>query len=112
MVCLNAAAAVSFLSAGSWFRTAKGHWQLQEGLTRQLLRLTASIAATALLLLAAAAVLLSCLNLQGLIAASHSLIYIPRVAALSLPGGPLAEGLMKQVRLQEHMSSIELAQFS
>jgi len=109
VACLSAAAApaaaaVSSLPAGSWFRTARGHWQLQAGLTRQLLRLAASIAATALLLLAAAAVLLACLNLQGLIAAGHSLIYMPGVAALSLPGGPLAAGLMKQVRLHEPTS--------
>lgn len=62
----------------------------------QLLRVAASIFATVLLLLVAAGVLVACLNLQGLIAPSHSLLFMPRLAALSLPGGLLGQGLLKQ----------------
>jgi hypothetical protein len=87
---------------GSWKRTARGQWQLQAPMLPQLLRVIASVAATAIMLLGGAVVLLAALNLQGLIAPSHSLLYIPRLAALSSPGGALAEGLANQVSLQFH----------
>lgn len=83
--------------AGSWQRTARGQWYLQAPLIPQLLRVVASVAATAAMLLGAAAVLLAALNLQGLVVPSHRLLYIPQLAALSLPGGPLAEGWLSQV---------------
>jgi hypothetical protein len=82
---------------GVWRRDAKGHWQLQAALVPQLLRLGASITATTLLLLVAAGVLTTCLNLQGLIASTHTLLYTPWLGALSAPGGVLADGLLKQV---------------
>jgi hypothetical protein len=63
----------------------------------QLLRVGASITATALLLLVAAVVLAACLNLQGLIAPTHELLYMPWLAALSSPGGVLSDGLLKLV---------------
>jgi hypothetical protein len=75
----------------------------------QLLRVIASVAATAVMLLGGAVVLLVALNLQGLIAPSHSLLDIPRVAALSSPGGALAEGLAGQVSLQSAWLSLCLS---
>lgn len=75
----------------------------------QLLRVIASVAATAVMLLGGAVVLLVALNLQGLIAPSHSLLYIPRLAALSSPGGALAEGLAGQVSLQSAWLSLCLS---
>jgi hypothetical protein len=56
-----------------------------------------SIAATTALLLLAAAMLTVCLNIQGLIAPMHGLLYMPQLAALSSPGGLLSHGLLTQV---------------
>lgn len=67
--------------AGAWKQDDRGRWQLQASPAQQLLRLAASTATTAFLLLVAAAVLAACLNFQGLIVPSHSLIFMPRLAA-------------------------------
>lgn len=71
----------SLCGAGAWKQDARGRWQLQASSAQQLLRLVVSTAVTAFLLLVAAAVLAACLNFQGLIVPSHSLIYMSRLAA-------------------------------
>lgn len=69
-------------------------WQLQEAAWLRWLRLAASASATGALLLLAAAVLLSALNLQGLISPAHSWLYSRRVAALGASsGGLLSHGM-------------------
>jgi hypothetical protein len=85
-------------AAGAWKRDARGRWQLQASPAQQLLRLATSTAVTAFLLLAAGAVLAACLNFQGLIVPSHSLVFMPKLAAL---GARAADGgaVLQQVRI-------------
>lgn len=61
------------------------------------MRIAASIAATSALLLLATAILMACLNFQGLIAPMHGVLYMPQLAALSSHGGLLSQGLLAQV---------------
>jgi hypothetical protein len=48
-------------------------------------------------MLLAASMLVGCLNIQGLIAPMHGVLYMPQLAALSSPGGLLSCGLLAQV---------------